>query len=176
MCKRYIADVTFSHGVVTMIDASRGIGVHYWTETQRGGFNFQFAYFKDTYLLQYPDLAANQKVQVRETLYSKKWQNAEVVKRLPKRRLTVHDVCKHQLAWIDRGRLVSVFSVAGAKPDDIPCEKFAFNIRAQWWDYKKTPTLSHTNLFDYVTYGRAPKRPTKRKASPTIAMVPKKPR
>ena len=71
MCKRYIADVTFSHGLVTMIDASRGIGVHYWTRSQHGGFDFEFAYFKDTNLLQYPNLAAKQKVQIRETQVSK---------------------------------------------------------------------------------------------------------
>ena len=52
-------------------------------------------------------------------------------------------------------------------------QKLAFNIRALFWDYKKTPTLSHKNLFSTITYG---KRPTKRKASPTTAMVPKKPR
>ena len=176
MCKRRIATARFSHGVVTMIDASRGIGVHYWTESQLGGFDFEFAYFKDANLLQYPDLAAKQKVQVRETRNSTTWQLTEVVQRLQKRALTLQDVSKHQLAWEDRGRLVSVFLVAGAKPDDTACEKWAFNIRSPFWGYKKTPTLSHKDLFSHITYGGAPKRPSKRKASPTTAMVPKKAR
>ena len=154
MCKRYIANATFSHGVVTMIDASRGIGVHYWNRSQFGGFDFAFAYFKDTNLLRYPDFAAKQKVQVRETLNDKKWQDAEVVQRLPKRNLTFDDVIKHKLTWNDRGRLVSVYcvpDVAGAKPDDTSCEKLAFNIRALFWDYKKSQrchirTCSSTSL------------------------------
>ena len=99
-----------------------------------------------------------------------------MVQRLQKRVLTLEDVLNHQLAWSDRGRLVSVFLVAGAKPDDPAREKLAFNIRVPFWDDKKKPTLAYKNLFDYVTYGGAPKRPTKRKASPTTAMVPKKPR
>ena len=94
MCKRRIATARFSHGVVTMIDASRGIGVHYWTRSQHGGFDFEFSYFKDTNLLQYPNLAAKQNVQVRETLNSKTWQDTGVVQRLQKRVLTSKDVIK----------------------------------------------------------------------------------
>ena len=169
----------FTHGVVTTICSSRGIGVHYLSRSPDGDYWFDFAYW-DTNLLQYPNLAAKQNVQVRETLTSTTWRDTQVLKLLGKRALTTEDIKRHKLAWSDRGRLVSAFLVAAEKLYDDGCKRlrwsWAFNVRVLFWKCITTPMLEHCNLFSNVTFGKDPKPPTKRKALPTTAMVPKKTR